>query len=382
MKKQLFSALLASALVIAGSAPYASAAAAPTVSSNGTGTVYSPQDIIDVVVPTDFKIAFNPLEVAVKNDDFNGSTQVLSGTYAIQNRSTVPVNISAAFTVSADGKTVAFGTAADVEKDNAAETKPTAAKFSLDLITTAANASQTLPAAPAEKGDAATSLRTDAAASGVKLSKASTAPISLTTGKAGTTLATTVDFMFNAGPYTPTYDKEQDKVIYKANAKGTWDTVAFKFGGTASIYADLWTKATAPSVKATYTLTESTPAAYASTPFSPTSKNIMLKTGQGDVTVSAGVADKAYTFAKKPSLTMSKDEPTKPADSQKVTLLNLVPNSKPDSTHRVVDFGTYAADDDAQSYTYTIKGDYVKAHVEAGFYKVTIGKQSFIMEVK
>lgn len=388
MKKQIISMLLAAALVVTGSAPYASAAG--TVTSNGEGTVYTPKDIIDVIVPTTFKIAFNPLGVTVTKDDYSGNSQILSGTYAIQNRSTVPVSIAAAFTVTGSTQAGA-ATAADVAKDNAATTKPTAAKFSLDLVTTATGTVQALAdlTTPPAKADGSTdTVRSDKDTldkyvTGVKITKASTAPISLTT-KAGATSSTTVNFMFNAGPYVATYDKEKDLVYYKANERGTWDTVAFKFSGTTSTYADLWAKVTtAPTVKATYTLTESTPTAYASTPFSPTSKNVTLKTGEADVTVTNGVANKDVTFAAKPTLTMDKDDPTKVAATQKITLLSLLPGAKPDAvTHQVAQFGTYTADDETGTYTYKVDGAYVKANLDPGFYSVTVGKQLFTIEVK
>ena len=96
MKRKLLATLLTSAMVVTSVMP-AMAAATNTVTGAGTGSVYSPADIIDVVVPTDFKIAFNPLGVSIKNDNFTGNSQILSGTYAIQNRSTVPMGVSVAF---------------------------------------------------------------------------------------------------------------------------------------------------------------------------------------------------------------------------------------------------------------------------------------------
>ena len=89
MKRKLAASLLAGVLVAGLTVTSASAAGATgtTVTGGGSGQVYSPEDIIDVVVPTDFKIAFNPLKVNIPADSdgfgLTGATQVLSGTYAI-----------------------------------------------------------------------------------------------------------------------------------------------------------------------------------------------------------------------------------------------------------------------------------------------------------
>ena len=70
MKRKLAASLLAGVLVAGLTVTSASAAGATgtTVTGGGSGQVYSPEDIIDVVVPTDFKIAFNPLKVNIPAD--------------------------------------------------------------------------------------------------------------------------------------------------------------------------------------------------------------------------------------------------------------------------------------------------------------------------
>ncbi len=387
MKRKLLATLLTSAMVVTSVMP-AMAAATNTVTGAGTGSVYSPADIIDVVVPTDFKIAFNPLGVSIKNDNFTGNSQILSGTYAIQNRSTVPMGVSVAFKVT--GQTTAMcASAAEVATDNVATTKPTAAKFSLNVVTNAKGASQALAGTVADKDVVANpdvNIRAEAAATGMKLSKLSTTPIALTNvSKAAATSTATVDFMLNAGPYTATYDAATDKVVYKAPTNATYDTVAFTFTGTTSTYADLWAKVTtSPNVAATYTLTQATPATYAATPFSPTSKDVVVKTGTCDVTVtkSTGVASKAHVFSTAPSLTLvTQDDGTKTvSDKNMVTLLNLKTGSKADSTIKLNDLGTYDIDSQTLTFTSTFLKDSEK--FEAGFYQLTIGKQSFLMEVK
>lgn len=388
MKRKLLATLLTGAIVVTSVMP-AIAAPTNTLTGTGSGEVYSPADIIDVVVPTDFKIAFNPLGVTIKNSDFTGNTQILSGTYAIQNRSTVPMGVSVAFKVT--GTTQAMcAPAAEVATDNASEKKGTAAKFSLDVVTNAKGAAQALASTVADKdnvNNADVNIRAEAAATGMKISKRSTTPIALTgVAKAAATSSATVDLMLAAGPYTPTYDASTNKVIYKAPTTAAYDTVAFTFVGTTTTDTELWSKVTtSPTVTATYTLTQSTPAAYAATPFSPTSKDVVIKTGTCDVTAtkSTGAVAKPYTFKTAPTLTLVTDASTgdkSVSDKNMVTILNLKNGSKANSTIKVNDLGTY--DIDTQTFTFT--STFVKdcELLEVGFYQITIGKQSFLMEVK
>lgn len=376
MKRKIMASLLAGVLtagMVVGTAG-AAGATGTTVAGTGSGSIYSPADIIDVIVPTEFKVAFNPLKVSISNPDgLSGSTQVLSGTYAIQNRSTIPVNVSASFKVTADGKTVKADSAANVAAYDAQTdaSKVTMAQFSMDLVTTAKGSTQSLTGTIADKESDTTKLRTDAAVSGVKLAKASTESIPLT----ATTAAKEVNFMLAAGPYTPTYNKETDKVEYKAGT-GTFDTVAFNFTGTTTTNANLWSKATAPSIAATYTLTESTQAAYDAQPFSAYSKAVMLKTGDADVKVTAS-ADGEYTFAAAPSLTKTTEGNIDGAKN-KVTVLSLLASGKADSSKSLDDLGITVSESDG-TYTAKIAKD---TALEAGFYLLTMGKQSFTVEVQ
>ncbi len=376
MKRKIMASLLAGVLtagMVVGTAG-AAATTGTTVAGTGSGSIYSPADIIDVIVPTEFKVAFNPLKVTISNPDgLSGSTQVLSGTYAIQNRSTIPVNVSASFKVTADGKTVKADSAANVATYDAQTdaSKVTMAQFSMDLVTTAKGSTQSLTGTIADKESDTTKLRTDAAVSGVKLAKASTESIPLT----ATTAAKEVNFMLAAGPYTPTYNKETDKVEYKAGS-GTFDTVAFNFTGTTTTNANLWSKATAPSIAATYTLTESTQAAYDAQPFSAYSKAVTLKTGDADVKVTAS-ADAEYTFAAAPSLTKTTEGGIDGAKN-KVTVLSLLASGKADSSKSLDDLGITVSESDG-TYKAQIAKD---TALEAGFYLFTIGKQSFTVEVQ
>lgn len=380
MKKQLISTLLTAALVVSAVVP-ASAATPAGPQSTGSGTVYAPTEIIDVVVPTSVKIAFNPLKVAVKNDDFNANTEILSGTYAIQNRSTVPMQVAAAFKVTAGDASIV--SAEQIVTDNAATTKlPTKAEFSLDVVTTANGASPTLPVAPAAKasGDASDS-RADVSMDGnastnkIALGKASAVPTSLTT-------AATLKFMLAKGPYTAVYDAESNDITYKANAKGTYDSVAFKFTGTTLTNASLWDKVkTAPKVDVTYTLTQSTDAQYAATPFNPNSKSLVQETADVKFTINKTAGK--FTFAGEPKVTMDKNDSSQPADSNKVSVQSLIKGSKAVS-YKMNDFGTYAPETDKNgvvSYTYTLPTDKEANNLEAGFYKVTVGGQTFILQV-
>lgn len=384
MKRKVVASLLVGVLAAGMTVNTAGAASAPagsTITGTGSGTVYSPSDIIDVVVPTEFKVAFNPLKVNIANttDGLSGASQILSGTYAIQNRSTIPVSVSASFKVTADGKTVKADSAENVATYDAQTdtSKVTMAEFSLDLVTTAKGTAQTLNGTIADKETGSTAkLRTDATATGVKISKASTESIPLT----ATTAAKDVNFMLAAGPYTPTYNKETNKVEYKAGT-GTFDTVAFSFTGTTTTNASKWAAVTtAPNVAATYTLTESTQAAYDSQPFSAYSKDVTIKTGDTDLSVTKGSADSAeYTFKTAPTVTMSADSGnTADGTKNKVTVLSLLANGKADATKSLNDLSiTVTKQDD--SYTAKIAKE---TSLAAGFYLLTIGKQSFTVEVK
>lgn len=387
MKRKLAASLLAGVLVAGLTVTSASAAGATgtTVTGGGEGQIYSPEDIIDVVVPTDFKVAFNPLKVTIPADEsgfgLTGSNQILSGTYAIQNRSTIPVNVSASFKVTADGKTVYAASAADVAAYDAQTdlTKVTAAEFSLDLVTTAKGSAQTLSADVTDKADSSTKMRQDAAASGVKISKASTSPIALTDiDKAAGTATKDVNFMLAAGPYTPKYDSTSHKVTYQVDSKGSFDTVAFNFSGTTTTNAAKWAVATAPKVTATYTLTESSATAYASQAFDPYSKAVTMKTGMADVAVAESAAG-AYTFKAAPSLTKNTEGTDYDYTKNKVSVLSLVANAKAESK-TFADAGiTVAHDEDSDTYKATITKN---ENIAEGFYLFTIGKEAFTVEVK
>lgn len=382
MRKQLISTLLVGALVLASSAPMASAAAT-TATSSGSGSVYAPTEIVDVVVPTSVKIAFNPLGVAVKNADFNGNTQILSGTYAIQNRSTIPMQVAAAFKVTAG--TASLVKEEQVAADNQLTTAPAKAEFSLGVVTTAYGSTPVLPnAVPEKAADSTSTSRSDAALTGdastniIKIGKASAKSTPLITAAGDT-----IKFMLNKGPYTAVYDAEKNDIVYQANTKGVYDTVAFQFTGTTLKNAALWDKVTtAPKVDVTYTLTESTEAGYAATPFSPDSKNMIQE--KADVTKTGATAAAPYTFEAKPSVTMDKADPTVPTASQKVTVLSLTPGAKAVS-YGINTFGTYAVNENdatgETTYTYAVGGSDADS-LAPGFYKVTVGGKSFILNVK
>lgn len=386
MKRKLAASLLAGVLVAGltvNSASAATAAAGTTVTGGGSGQVYSPEDIIDVVVPTDFKIAFNPLKVNIPADSdgfgLTGATQVLSGTYAIQNRSTIPVNVSASFTVTGDAKAM-VASADDVAAYDAQTdlTKVTAAEFSLDLVTTAKGSAQALAGTVADASDSSAKVRQDAAADGVKIAKASTHSIPLTEiAKAANTNKKDVNFMLAAGPYTAKYDSTTHKVTYQVNSQGTFDAVAFKFTGTTTTNAAKWAAVTtAPKVTATYTLTESNETAYAAQPFDPYSKAVTIKTGETDVTVSTTAGSYVFNTA----LTLTKDSDGNiDTAKNKVSVLSLTPNAKAVSKS-LADAGvTITHNDDTDTYSASIaKSD----NIPAGFYLFTISKEAFTVEVK
>jgi hypothetical protein len=384
MNKRIIAGLLAGVLAAGLTTTGASAAVAAgtTVTGTGTGTVYSPADIVDVIVPTSFNIAFNPLKVAIPADEggsgLTGSTQILSGTYAIQNRSTVPVNVAAVFTVKGD--TTAQVATADQVAATDALSDPKAAQFSLDLVTTAKGAAQTLPSAVAEKAsDSTTKLRTDDAATGsVKQSKASTKAIALTNVAAATANNTpvTVNFMMAAGPYTAKYDTEKHTVTYQVASNATYDTVAFSFTGTTTTNTANWAKVSkAPTVTATYTLTESNAAAYAATAFDPNSKDVVVS--KGDVTVTSSAAG-TYTFTKAQSFVQNTDKTDFDYTKNKVTVLSLLNGSKATALTFEAAGITIKETDGVYTATIAQKTD----SIPLGFYQFTIGTESFIVEVK
>ena len=385
MKRKLAASLLAGVLVAGLTVTSASAAGATgtTVTGGGSGQVHSPEDIIDVVVPTDFKIAFNPLKVNIPADSdgfgLTGATQVLSGTYAIQNRSTIPVNVSASFTVTGDAKAM-VASADDVAAYDAQTdlTKVTAAEFSLDLITTAKGSAQALAGTVTDKGDSTTKVRQDAAADGVKIAKASTHSIPLTDiAKAANTNKKDINFMLAAGPYTAKYDSTTHKVTYQVDSKASFDAVAFKFTGTTTTNTAKWAAVTtAPKVTATYTLTESNETAYVAQPFDPYSKAVTLKTGDADVTVSTAAG--SYVFNTALTLTKNSDGDIDNAKN-KVSVLSLTPNAKAVSKSFTDAGVTITHNDDTDTYTASIaKTD----DIPAGFYLFTISKEAFTVEVK
>jgi hypothetical protein len=351
------------------------------VNGTGTGTVYSPKDIVDVIVPTSFNIAFNPLKVAIPADEggsgLTGSTQILSGTYAIQNRSTVPVNVAAVFTVTGD--TTAMVATADQVAATDALSDPKTAQFSLDLVTTAKGAAQTLPSAVAENADTTKpTMRPDAAATGsVKQAKASTKAIALTNEKAAAAKNTpvTVNFMMAAGPYTAKYDTEKHTVTYQVPSNATYDTVAFSFTGTTTTNTANWAKVNkAPTVTATYTLTESNAAAYAATAFDPYSKDVVVS--KGDVIVTGSAAG-TYTFTKAQTFVKDTDGNIDPAKN-KVTVLSLLNGSKATALTFEAAGITIKETDGVYTATIAQKTD----SIPLGFYQFTIGTESFIVEVK
>lgn len=388
MKRKLMASLLTGILVAGMTVNGASAAGAAgtTITGDGSGHVYSPEDIVDVVVPTSFKIAFNPLKVNIpvnneKGDAFglSGSAQILSGTYAIQNRSTIPVNVSASFKITGDA-TAQVASAKDVAAYDAQTdlSKVTLAQFSLDLVTTAKGTVQNLASDVQEKSDTA-KMRQDAAAAGVKITKASTKAIPLTNiDKAAATSTKDINFMLAAGPYSAKYDSTSDKVIYQADAKGTFDAVAFSFTGTTTTNAAKWAAVkTAPKVAATYTLTESSESAYAAQAFDPYSKAVTLKTGDANVQVSSSVAG-SYIFKDAPTVTKTPEGDIDNTKS-KVTVLNLAGNSKAESKTFEQAGITVTHDESSDTYKASIaKGE----GISEGFYLFTIGKEAFTVEVK
>lgn len=385
MKKRLAASLLAGILVAGLTFNSASAASVTgtTVTGTGSGTIYSPKDIIDVVVPTDFKIAFNPLKVSIPADEggsgLTGAKQILSGTYAIQNRSTVPVNVSAKFTVKGDATAVA-GSAKAVQNAEQADPSKAVATFSLDLVTTAKGSAQALAGTVADNTDSK-QMRGDVATSGVKITKTSTKAIALTDVDTAVAApaAKDVNFMLAAGPYVAKYDKQTHTVTYQEDTKGTFDAVAFTFTGTTTTNTAKWAAAkAAPTVTATYTLTESTATAYESQAFDPFSKAVTLKTGDTDTKVTASAAG-TYAFKTTPVFTMNAENTAIDYAKNKVTVLSLTPNAKADSSKSMEDLGITVSGDADAGYTASIAAG---IDLDAGFYQFTVARETFTVEVQ
>ena len=443
MKKKFLSTLLTSAIVVSAM-PMSVFADDPNQGSiEGGSTVLAPTEIIDVIVPTKFDIAFNPVGVTVTDKTsgyYNNSAQILSGSYVIQNRSTVPVELDVAFNVTSETGGAKMATAADVAADDATADSTAVPQFSLDVVTTATT--QTLTDAKlADKSNLddlstyveGTNVRPNKNANSkentaLKLGKLSTTPIALTdvTKAQDTAKATTVKFVLAAGPYTTEYQKAEDGTeSVKYVAKGTaFDGVGFTFTGTTSTSAKRWTTAIAgkatPKVAATYTLKEMTTSAYSNTNLSLTSKAVMvdassytdivtitrtLNTDKKSVKTLAATYPKVgtkagtnYIFATAPSVTMKNDAPTGNA-----TLLSLKPNSKA-ANIAITELGTYTAAVAAKPATDTeaavaaadatflfstdvatsplaqMDADGNSAYPD-GLYQVTIGKQNFMLNI-
>jgi hypothetical protein len=382
-KERIMSSLLAGVLVagLVTSGASAAGTTATSASSTGTGKVYSPTDIVDVIVPTSLKIAFNPLKINITANEttgLTGATQVLSGTYAIQNRSTIPVDIAAAFTVTGNAN-ANVASAADVATYDAQTdpTKVTMAQFSLDLVTTAKGAAQTL-SGTVDATTGTDKMRSVDAASGVKMSKASTKTIPLTNvakaaaGNGGVT----VNFSLAAGPYTATYDATADTVSYTAPANATYDTVAFNFTGTTTTNAAKWAAVSvAPTVTAKYTLTESTTAAYQSKYFDPYSKDVIIE--KADVTVASSAAGE-YALTTVPAFAKNKDTGDIDYDLNKVTVLSLKQGSVKGTAMTYTAAGISV---DTSTDVTKLKISKVDT-LEVGFYQFTVGSNIFTVQVK
>lgn len=261
MKKKVLATLLTAAMVVSSVTPVL---AAPTPVT-ADGTVYNPTDVVDVIVPTAYEFAINPLGVAIDNGTLKGNGQIISGTYAIQNRSTVPVEIGAKFVLTpgevtrptnSDDVKIKLGTDADVAKNDAGELVNGDTDFetpviSMGLQTAAKGSAVTLVdssyAAGAIAGVSNTEAQESALAStttnsALKVAKLSTDLIALTTGSANAStgaITTDVKFTLAAGPWDPVYVKDTMATIPTQTTSQTQTDTDNGSGGTTQTQTDI-----------------------------------------------------------------------------------------------------------------------------------------------
>jgi hypothetical protein len=359
MRNKIFRRVIGTtlALSLALSAGHIASAEGDEIKTLGDARVLAPEDVIDVVVPSAFQIAINPLEVSVESaDGLKGKSQILSGTYAIENLSTVPVDVDVTLAISEgkDASSAAVAKPETVEKIEELEnsgSEAAYAAFTIDMITTASGTVQKVKSNPADKEATDGDYRTNDLMEGtnVTLSKATKDGIRLTqNGKGEEAAAKTgdvVNFMFNAGPYVATYIKDdpategtnEEGIKYIPGKNPVYDTVAFTFTGKTTTNMKNWAKvSTVPQITATYNVEEKTKTDYESTGFSPVWKSVVLGTDDYSLSYEGSKTPTGQTsaFDFNGDIPFAKVKATGEIDkkSTKVEIKSLQPDGKKIST--------------------------------------------------
>jgi hypothetical protein len=121
MKKKL-AVLLSAVLVVCSVLPMSAAAAGNKSTLKITGTCSIPKVTIDVVVPTSEKVYINPSKVSVKLGGSISDAQIVTETGYVENRSEVPVSVSASVSATLkSGSTMKFATASTKDSTSTAK---------------------------------------------------------------------------------------------------------------------------------------------------------------------------------------------------------------------------------------------------------------------
>ncbi|MCH5249279.1 MAG: hypothetical protein J1E98_05085 [Lachnospiraceae bacterium] len=209
-----------------------------TAFADGTSVdapIYS-LNVTDVIVPTTYKVAFNPQELPVKVGDSSSSDQILSLNYGIVNRSSKDKVVSVALTVTDKNNKVTF-----VDSEEALATAE-ADDYAIYLEAVAAET-----AASVQVGSAAVGKDTAAAALGdVAMTESTDSKVALSAGE------NVIGFKLDKATYSPktgsditlgTSNNNDVKDSFEISALGSKGVTAFTFKGAMSDKSD-WSKLT------------------------------------------------------------------------------------------------------------------------------------------
>lgn len=209
-----------------------------TAFADGTSVdapIYS-LNVTDVIVPTTYKVAFNPQELPVKVGDSSSSDQILSLNYGIVNRSSKDKVVSVSLTVTDKNNKVTF-----VDSEEALATAE-ADDYAIYLEAVAAET-----AASVQVGSAAVDKNTAAADLGdVVMTESTDSKVALYGGE------NVIGFKLDKASYSPktgsditlgTSNDNDVKDSFEISALGSKGVTAFTFKGAMSDKSD-WSKLT------------------------------------------------------------------------------------------------------------------------------------------
>ncbi len=239
---KMMAAILSAAMVMSMSMTAFATEGAGTDTTPTTGSkaeveapIYS-YDLTDVVVPTDFKVAFNPDGLTVTTGtDTTSTDQIISKNYGIINKSTKDKIVSVALTVEDKNDQITFVSSKD-DVDNAEK-----GEYAIYLAAIPADATEVqVGGAPANKDT------TVAALADVTMTKADTAAVALNAG------VNSIAFKLDKATYkyadgenitlgTTNDNNVADLFVVDTLAEDGKGITAFTFGGVMNADAD-WTK--------------------------------------------------------------------------------------------------------------------------------------------